>query len=590
MTSPAAKPPTSAPDEPSGAPAADAGAIPKYDLRQQLRMLFGSRVFNLANFMEVLERLAYYGLRTVVPVYMVLAVEHGGPQFDHKQKGLIFAYWALVQSLIPVFSGGFADRHGYKLTVGVAIAFKAVGYLVMAWCVEGGAMLSGGASVGVPGHWAVLTVFMAGALLLAFGTAVFKPGLQGMIAVSMPPGTKVTGWAVFYQLVNVGGFFGPYLASAMKLLAWKWVFIACAIIVCLNYLVLLTFKEPKHSGEGFGKAGALSMLWQSLIGIFEPRLLCFTVLFSGYWLMFNQLFDILPNFIDDWVDTRGPLDAVTRPLLGLFGAEVPAAWEGRLPQEHMINVNAFICMTIAFLAGYATSRLRAITAMAIGIGLSCIAIYALGLSMNGWFTIAAIAGFSFGEICASPRKAEYLASLAPPGREGLYLGYVNATQAVGWSIGSILAGKLYESGGDKVVLARRMLVERFGQDPAQVEAMEKTAVVPHLSQQLGVDALGTTRALWEAYHPYSMWSVFALIGLSSMVGLLAYGWLVKKLRAKDEWVFAAMALLYSWAIFDERSFTRVPRYALGFGSAMLLYVVVRKYRPAWLPAGAKASS
>ena len=61
------------------------------------------------------------------------------------------------------FSGGFGDKYGYKLTVGVAIAFKALGYLVMAWCVELGAMFSGGASRGVPGHTAVLAVFMTGA-------------------------------------------------------------------------------------------------------------------------------------------------------------------------------------------------------------------------------------------------------------------------------------------------------------------------------------------------------------------------------------------------------------------------------------------
>lgn len=563
---------------------------PRYGLREQLRMLFASRVFNLANFMEILERLAYYGLRTVLPVYMVLAVERGGPQFTHEQKGLVLAWWALVQSLVPVFSGGFADRHGYKLTVGVAIGFKALGYVVMAWCVELGALLSGGASRNAPGHSAVLAAFMTGALLLAFGTAVFKPGLQGMIALSMPKGTKVTGWAVFYQMVNVGGFLGPYLASAMKLLSWKWVFIACAVIVCLNYFVLFTFREPEHTGVGLRKVGTLGTLWQSLVGIFEPRLLCFTVLFSGYWLMFNQLFDILPNFIDDWVDTRGPLDAVARPIIELFGGTVPKEWGGRLPQEHMINVNAGVCMTLAFLAGYLTSRIRALTAMAIGIGLSCVAIYALGVSMNGWFTIAAIAGFSFGEITASPRKAEYLSSLAPPGREGLYLGYVNATQAIGWSIGSILAGKLYESGGDKVVLARRMLVERFAEDPATVKAMEKTAVLPRLHEQLGLDAGATTQLLWETYHPSSMWTVFALIGASSMACLLVYGWLVKKLRPKDEWVFVALALLYTWVIFDERTFSALPRYTVGFGAAMALYITVRKVRPEWLPAGARASS
>ena len=565
-------------------------SAPEYTLKQQLGLLFGSRRFLLANLIEILERLAYYGLRTVLPVYMVLAVEKGGPQFDHVQKGLVYGWWAFLQSMVPVVSGGFADRFGYKRTVGLSIAVKAAGYLVMAWCVELGATFSGGASAGVPGHAAVLAVFMTGALLLATGTAIFKPGIQGIIALSMADGTKVTGWAVFYQLVNVGGFLGPFLAGVMRLLDWKYVFISCAITVSLNYLVLLTFAEPERTGEGFGKSSFLSVLWQSFIGIWQPRLFCFIVLFSGYWLMFFQLFDILPNFIEDWVDSSGALNAVARPLIELFGGTVSKDWHGQLPQEFMINLNAGICMTLAFLAGYLTSRIRAVTAMAIGIGISCIAIYALGFSMNGWYTLMAIGGFSFGEITASPRKSEYLASLAPKGREGLYLGYVNATQAIGWTLGSVLAGRLYEAGGDKVVLARRMLVERFSQDPAAVEAMQKTAVMPELSRLLETDAAGTTALLWQTYAPNSMWAVFALIGVSSMVGLVIYGRLVQVLDEKKDWVFAVLVLVYTWAVHDQHRFDQFPLYTTVFASGMALYATLRRYKPEWLPAGARDSS
>jgi MFS family permease len=565
-------------------------SAPVYGLKKQLSLLFGSKVFKLANLMEVFERLAYYGLRTVLPVYMVLSLEEGGPQFDHVQKGFIYGWWALVQSLVPIVAGGVADRYGYKKTVAVSIAIKAAGYLVMAWCVELGATLSGGASVGQPGHVWVLAVFMTGALLLAFGTAVFKPGLQSMIQLSMPEGTKTTGWAVFYQIVNVGGFLGPFLAGVMRLIAWRYVFISCALIVCLNYILLLTFTEPKRTGKGFGDASLASVAWQSLVGVFQPRLFCFIVLFSGYWLMFFQLFDILPNFIEDWVDTSGPLNSVAKPFIEFFGGTVPEEWHNSLPQEYMINVNAGVCMLLAFLAGYLTSRMRAVTAMVIGIGISCVAIYSLGLSMNGWYTVMAIAGFSIGEITASPRKAEYLASLAPKGREGLYLGYVNATQAIGWSLGSILAGRLYESGGDKVVLARRMLVDKFTLDPAAVKAMAKTEVVPKLAELLSTDAEGVRIVLWEAYDPQSMWLVFALIGASSMVCLMIYGKLVKVLPAEKDWAFAALALAYTWAVHDQHSFTSFPKYAVGFGVGLGFYFVVRKFKPEWIPEGARASS
>ena len=88
----------------------------------QLR-LFGP-IFWIANWMEVVERFAYYGVRVVLPVFMVAAFEEGGPQFDHIQKGAIYAAWALVQSFVPIYSGAFADRYGYKLFIGCRVCCR----------------------------------------------------------------------------------------------------------------------------------------------------------------------------------------------------------------------------------------------------------------------------------------------------------------------------------------------------------------------------------------------------------------------------------------------------------------------------------
>ncbi|MEL7372369.1 MAG: MFS transporter [Myxococcota bacterium] len=554
-------------------------------LSGQLRVLLSSKVFNLANLMEMLERLAYYGLRTVLPVYMVLAIESGGPQFDHVQKGWVYGWWALIQSIVPMVCGGLADRYGYKLTVGVAIFFKAIGYVVMAYCVELGAVLSSGASTGVPGHPMVLYVFFSGAMLLAFGTGVFKPGLQGMISLSMPAGTTSLGWAVFYQLVNVGGFLGPILAGVMRLMDWKYVFLSCAVIVCLNYFVLLMFAEPAKDGDGYGEDPWYLVMTKTAVGVFQPRLFCFIILFSGFWLMFFQLFDLLPNFIDDWVDSRGIYDALAKPLFAAFGSTPPEQWNSNVPQEYLINFNAGMCMTLAFLAGYLTRNMRPVIAMAMGIGFSCLAIYSLGISQSGWVVLTAILGFSIGEITASPRKADYLASLAPKGYAATYLGYVNATQAVGWSIGSVVAGQLYQEQGDKVVLARRMLVERFGRDAADIAQMPKTSVLPELQQALSLPARETIEVLWNTYSPNAVWTVFALIGLSSMIGLFVYGWLVKKIGDRSEGIYVAFAVGYTWLIYDQLG---VPMYSVLFGTLVGMYVLLRKYVPGIVPVSAQS--
>jgi POT family proton-dependent oligopeptide transporter len=416
-----------------------------------------SGLYWIANWMELVERFAYYGVRVVLPVFMVASFKDGGPEFDHLQKGFVYAIWALVQSFVPIFTGGFADRYGYKLNIAISTVLKIVGYLLMGFCIPlaerlAGAELSVARAAGTD---LTFEIFFAGAMFLALGTAIFKPGLQGLIAHQMPKKSAALGWALFYQMVNIGGFIGPMIAGYLRVLEWQYVFLACSAGIALNFIPLLLFKEPEHHGDD-NQAGPLKLLADAIHGLLEPRLFFFTISFAGFWLMFYQLFDILPNFIDDWVDSRAAASA----LAGVFGdGAVPTVNEGNLTQEWMINFNALLISCLAFAMGFLTGKVRSLTAIVVGIAVSAAAIYGLGMSMSGWWTLAAIGLFSLGEMSASPTKMRYLASIAPPGKEGLYMGYVNFTVGIGWSVGSVIAGEMYQEGGDKIVLARRYLVE-----------------------------------------------------------------------------------------------------------------------------------
>ena len=112
---------------------------------------------------EMFERLAYFGMRMVVPIYIMQADEPGGLHFTSMQKGTIYSFWALVQALLPLFTGGYADRYGYKNTIAVSITVKIIGYVLMA-------------------TQRTYFGFLAGVLTLAAGTAIFKPGIQGSLA------------------------------------------------------------------------------------------------------------------------------------------------------------------------------------------------------------------------------------------------------------------------------------------------------------------------------------------------------------------------------------------------------------------------
>lgn len=464
------------------------------------------RAFWSANVMEIIERWAYYGVRTVLSLYIVDAVANGGLEFNHIQKGSIYGAWALVQSLLPMFTGGYADRYGFKKTIAVSIAIKIVGYLLMATqhSYEG---------------------FFMGCMLLATGTAIFKPGIGGIIANSTNSRNAAVGWGIFYAMVNIGGFVGPWAAGYLRMMDWSYVFYANAALVALNFLMLLTFKEPRPEAPAEKHAGPLQefvhVFVSSIKNIFEPKLISFILIFSGFWLMFMQLFDLLPNYIDDWVDSSGVLLWMGQTF-GIASLIKQGQAGGQIPPEWMINLDAGAIVLLMVPIAALFSRWRPLQSIIWGILVSIVGIVLAGATQNGAWCLLGIFAFAVGEMMASPKKLEYLASIAPPEKRGLYLGYANVPLAIGWGIGSSIGGNIYQTYADKVTLAKTYMETQLHMSPDVIKAIPKQQVMETLAAQLHTTERGATQMLFALHHPDRIWYAFAAIGCASMIGMIFY--------------------------------------------------------------------
>lgn len=184
-----------------------------------------SYIFWIVGGMELVERIAYYGVKASAGLYAKAPTSEGGLGISLSDYGVIIAIWAFMQTFIPVFTGGISDRVGYKETIFASTIIKIAGYLVMAF---------------FPSFYG----FLFGAILLAAGTGIFKPGIQGTLVLSTGRQNTSMAWGIFYQVVNIGGFLGPLVAVHMRQLSWDNVFYACAAIISLNFLFLLAYKEP----------------------------------------------------------------------------------------------------------------------------------------------------------------------------------------------------------------------------------------------------------------------------------------------------------------------------------------------------------
>lgn len=460
--------------------------------------------FWVANIMEMFERLAYYGVRTVIPIYIASSEDPFGLHFTHIQKGEIFAWWALVQSLVPMFTGGFSDRYGYKNTIAGSIVLKIAGYLLMATQRSYGG-------------------FLGGCLMLAFGTAIFKPGVQGTLSQGLTRKNSSVGWGFFYQLVNIGGFLGPPFAGYLHMKGWPWVFYGCAFIVSLNFLTLLTYKEVSSGGGVTGNP--LEVMWLTLKEFFNPKLVSFIVIMAGFWLMLNQLWDMLPNFIEDWIDTSGIVAALGLHAGNIVGETTRGL---QIKQEWLINLNPGLIVVFMIPVAALVGRMRRLSSIVLGIVLSSIGLCAAGYTTSGMGCLLGILLFSFGEMAGSPKMNEYLAVIAPEGKKGLYLGYANVPLAIGWFYGSKMGGTIYDTQGDKSVLALRYIKEHALMAADAVDKLKRTEAMTTLQGLVHQGPVEVTKLLWDAYHPYELWYTFTAVGIASAVGMIIYSQLAKK--------------------------------------------------------------
>ncbi len=487
-----------------------------------------SYVFWVCGGMEMVERLAFYGVRAVATIYATHPRSEGALGVTMSTFGWLLLFWNLTQSIVPIFTGGLSDRYGYKQTIFISTIVKALGYLVMAW---------------FPSYRG----FFLGAMLLATGTAIFKPGVQGTIIKATNRKNSSMAWGIFYQTVNIGGWIGPLIALHMRQQGWARVFYINAAVICFNFLLLLTYKEPgkeerlaRQREFKEGTRQQRSLVLETIAELKKLHLSVYLIIFSVWWLMFPMLWDVLPRYVDDWVNT-GPM------VQFLFGADGTKSgfWQfilgmdktGKtIEPEGIVNINSGMIMLTCFIFAGLSAKMRASTSMLVGTVLIVLALAFLGATNVVGFAVVAMIIFSIGEMLASPKFLEFLGNIAPPDKKAMWMGFSQAPILIGWTIEGKLGPQLYDVFSSKETFAREMLVER-GMPASQVteQALPIGEAFKKLVQFTGEDPWRLTEQLYRTHHVGFTWYIFAIIGVASAVMIYAYGqWIMRLARRENQ--------------------------------------------------------
>ena len=405
-------------------------------------------------FMEFFERGSYYGMMSILSVYMTDQLS-----YTKESVGVIKSVIQPMLYILPILSGAIGDRFGYKRVLTFAFIFLGFGYFLTSQTTE-------------------YAMVFGSLIIMAVGAGAFKPMISGTIARSTNEGNSTLGFGIFYWSINLGAFLFPLILVPYikNTFGWQYVMMASAIATASMLIpTFLIYKEPKRPESTKTLAEVLK---GAVMVLTDVKFIGLIVIYSGFWILYFQMFDSVLWYVQKYVDATS-LNNFVNGALGGIGINMN--W--KFDVEHVTVINAGTIILLQIIVSNIVKHTKALPTMIAGIAMGTVGMAILAINTNIWVFMLGITIFSIGEMTAHPKFISYVGLIAPEDKKALYLGYSFLYGVLGSFIGGILGANLYVHFVDK------------------------------LNQ------------------PATLWIIFSLIGVVTIIGLLLYNKFVSPRKA-----------------------------------------------------------
>lgn len=435
------------------------------------------------------ERLAYWSVVLQMPIYIAQKDIQGGLGWSHIEKGIIYFWWAIFQNLTPLFSGYLADQYGRKRIISLGVFISILGFLGMS--------ISN-----------TFYPFLGYAIMLGIGLGSIKPALQGSIAVELDKTNSTRGWSIYVLLVNLSVFLAPPISIYFKSIGWQYLFWSSAGLMVCVWLLLLKITSLNNT-----KNNITYNFKHNIKQFLEPKVIYFILCMTGFTTIYMQFYETLPNFMFDWVDTSSVASFLGLPKFMLMDTPLNT---GLISYEWLYNINTGLIIIFVLPISVLLRKFATLQTIAMGIFITSIGLGLCGLAFEAIAVLIGFIIYTFGEMIVNPKFTQYLGDIADINNASAYLSYMNISWAIGLAGSGYLGGWLYHNFSEKAMLAKRYLIEELN----YLGNVEAKHAFTTLQQVLNTDAITTTKILASKYNPESIWYIFLLIGVLSVVGLL----------------------------------------------------------------------
>jgi proton-dependent oligopeptide transporter, POT family len=177
---------------------------------------------------EFFERFTYYGMRSMLVLFLSAGVLAANPGFgvDGATAGAVYGLFTGGAYLLAIPGGWVADR-----LIGQR---KAIFY--------GGLLIAAGNFIlAIP---ATQPVFYSGVFVMVLGIGLLKPNVSSVVGALYEGQTgarRDAGFSIFYMGINLGAMIGPIVAAGMlgEKINWRLGFGACGVATLLGTLYFL---------------------------------------------------------------------------------------------------------------------------------------------------------------------------------------------------------------------------------------------------------------------------------------------------------------------------------------------------------------
>lgn len=458
--------------------------------------------FWASNIIELFERWAWYGFYMAFALYLVNSKDTGAIGLTNGQKGIIMGTGSMLLYFLPMFTGAIADIAGYKRILFISFLMYFSGYFMI---------------MSFDSFTGIFVAF----IWTCVGGAFFKPVITAMISRNTTPETSSIGFGIFYMMVNIGAFIGPFIAGVFLQKSWNYVFYMSMGIIGLNFLItLLFFKDPIEKGI---KSSFKAKIWQIFMNvvttIINLKFVVFLLIMSLFWAAFNQLYYSFPVFIDQWVDTKSVYDG----LLNIWPwLAKTIGVNGTINAVSFTSMDAFFIIAFQLLVSTFVMRFKPLSAMTGGIIVLAVGLGFMFSSQNGWLILLGILIFGLGEMASSPKYTEYVGLIAPADKKALFMGTAYLPYAIGHGLAGWLSGDIYEKTADKIYLIQQEVTKRGISIPEISDTFSKNDFIQQASIQMGMSNQELTHFLWQNYQPSSIWIIYSGVAVLAVVLLWLY--------------------------------------------------------------------